>query len=233
VNDRTGARASGGGVPVTIRGEALVLLPGRAVHWPARRTLVIADAHFGKDDVFRRAGIALPRGPAIADLQRLTQLVDATSAGRLVVLGDFLHGATARGDAFLHAFALWRRSHRALAVQVVAGNHDRREQTAKWEGLVEWLAPPVVELPFAFAHEPSAHESAYVLAGHVHPVAVLGRGGRFATRVPVFWLRADCLILPSWGSLTGGMRVEPASGDRLYAAAPEKVIPLASAVARP
>lgn len=215
-----------------IRGEALVLRPERAVLWPARRTLVIADAHFGKDDVFRRAGIALPRGPAIADLQRLSQLLAATGAERLVVLGDFLHGATQAGDAFLHAFALWRRGHRELAVQVVTGNHDRREAAERWRGLVDWLDAPVVEPPFVLAHEPAASESGYVLAGHLHPVAVVGRGGRFATRVPVYWVRPSGMVLPSYGSLTGGMRIEPEPGDRLFAAAPESVIALAGAPAR-
>ena len=62
---------------VRVAGETLRLLPDAAVHWPARATLLIADPHFGKDDRFRREGLALPRGPTVTDLQRLTRLVGA------------------------------------------------------------------------------------------------------------------------------------------------------------
>ena len=108
---------------------------------PARSTLVVADPHFGKDDIFRRAGIALPRGPAIADLQRLTELVIEHACTRLVVLGDFLHGVTQAGDSFLQAFRIWRQAHGSLTVDIVVGNHDRREPCAS-VATARWLAHP-------------------------------------------------------------------------------------------
>ena len=202
-----------------------MLHPERALIWPARRTLIIADPHFGKDDVFRRAGIALPRGPAIADLQRLTTLLEAHACERLVVLGDFLHAATHVGDGFLHAFAIWRRAHTELSVEVIAGNHDRREQKEKWSNAVRWLSAPVIDAPFVFAHEPMGHAEGYVLAGHIHPVRRMPGKNR-KLRVPVFWQKEDCLVMPSFGSFTGGATIEPQAGEKLYAAAPERVIPL-------
>lgn len=60
------------------------------------------------------------------------------AAERLIVLGDFLHGATADGDSFLQAFSLWRRAHAQLEIEVIAGNHDRREARDKWAGLLKW-----------------------------------------------------------------------------------------------
>src|SRR5262245_50195665 len=120
---------------VELRGERVLLHPSRAVIWPARATLLIADPHFGKDDIFRRAGIALPRGPAIADLQKLSELLAANSCTRLVILGDFVHGATRAGDSFLHAFRLWRQAHSQVTVDIVAGNHDRYESALEWAQL--------------------------------------------------------------------------------------------------
>jgi DNA ligase-associated metallophosphoesterase len=215
-----------GAAEIDLQGEHLLLLPERAIYWPARRTLIIADPHFGKDDIFRRAGIALPRGPAIADLQRLTRLIEQHSVERLLILGDFVHGATREGDSFLHAFALWRKSHSPVAVVVIAGNHDRREARSKWEGLVDWCTEPCVDPPFVFVHEPEEMDSGYAVSGHIHPVVRLPAPSS-TVRVPVFWVRPRYLVLPSYGSFTGGARVNPESGDRLYAAAPERVIPLA------
>jgi DNA ligase-associated metallophosphoesterase len=214
-----------------LRGERALLHPERALLWPARRTLLIADPHFGKDDVFRRAGIALPRGPAIGDLQRLTLLIERHGCERLVVLGDFVHAATHDDDSFLHAFALWRRAHAQLDVDVIAGNHDRRESASRWASVAKWHTAPLSEPPFVFAHEPSARTQGYVLAGHIHPVMHLARMRR-RLRVPVFWQRPDYLVMPSFGSFTGGATVEPESGDRVFAIGPERVIPLGAGTAQ-
>jgi uncharacterized protein len=45
-------------------------------------------------------------------------------------------------------------------------------------------------------------------------------------RVPVFWQRPDYLVMPSFGSFTGGASIRPEPGDSLFAVAPERVIPL-------
>lgn len=214
---------------IELRGERMLLHPDRALLWPARSMLVIADPHFAKDDIFRRAGIALPRGPAVADLQRLTRLIAANSCTRLVVLGDFLHGATQAGDSFLHAFRVWRQGHGSLTVDIVVGNHDRRECARDWQQIVGWHTKALLEPPFVLAHEPIANPDGYVLAGHIHPVLRLRRRGG-GGRVPVFWQRPDFLVLPSFGSFTGGAEVAVELGDLLYAAGPERVVPLPVAV---
>ena len=77
----------------TLAGERLELHPERAVHWPARRTLFVADVHLGKEHVFGRRGIPIPGGISAAQLARLAALVARTAAERLVVLGDLMHDA--------------------------------------------------------------------------------------------------------------------------------------------
>jgi DNA ligase-associated metallophosphoesterase len=215
----------GGEFSIALCGEQMLLHPDKALVWPARKTLLIADPHFGKDDVFRRAGIALPRGPAIADLQRLTALVDANGCERLMVLGDFIHAATHAGDDFLRAFRIWRSAHSQLVIEVVAGNHDRRENTEKWRTVAHWHDKAVVEPPFVFAHEPAGDPRGYVLAGHIHPAMHLTRVRR-RMRVPVFWKRPDYLVLPSFGSFTGGAVIRPDKGDQVFAVGPERVVAL-------
>ena len=210
---------------VEICGEQLLLSPERSIVWPRRGALIVADAHFGKDDVFRRAGIALPRGPTVDDLQRLTRLLEAYQLQRLIVLGDFLHAATRDGDAFLHAFAIWRRSHAQLTIDVVAGNHDRREARDKWVDAVRWHSRLLTDGPFVLTHEPREHADGYVLAGHIHPTVRLPDGRR-SMRVPVFWQLPHALVLPAFGSFTGGANITRVPGDRIYAIGPQGVIEL-------
>lgn len=211
---------------IELKGERVLLDSDRALVWPARRTLVIADTHFGKDDIFRRGGIALPRGPTISDLQRVTALLARHTCTRLCILGDFVHGATKAGDSFLHAFRLWRAAHSQVQLDIVAGNHDRREAASNWQTLARWHTSALIDPPFVMAHEPAAHPQGYVLAGHLHPVVRLRRKGG-GGRVPVFWQRPDVLVLPSFGSFTGGAGIAPTESDRVYAVGPERVLPLA------
>lgn len=224
-----------GALALELAGETLWLLPQRALCWPARRTLVVADLHFGKDDVFRRAGLAIPEGAAAEDLARLDALLAATRSERLLVLGDFLHGDLQPGDAFPPRFAAWRAAHRELAIVVVAGNHDRhaRRDGAPPAALeVQWEADPLREGPFAFAHDPDADANApgeFRIAGHLHPVALLPTRGGPRLRVPVFWRRRVALVLPAFGRLTGGQCVRPAPDEQLLVAGPARVIPLRAA----
>ncbi|MDX1550111.1 MAG: metallophosphoesterase, partial [Lysobacter spongiicola] len=109
---------------VEVAGERLELLADRALHWPTRRRLLVADLHLGKGDVFRRAGIALPRGGTSHDLERLARLVAATRAEELWVLGDLLHGPV-HETAWQHAWRGWRAAHASLRVASLVGNHDR------------------------------------------------------------------------------------------------------------
>ncbi len=46
----------------SVAGEDLVLLAERAVFWPAKKALFVADFHLGKAASFRSAGIPLPSG---------------------------------------------------------------------------------------------------------------------------------------------------------------------------
>lgn len=170
---------------VEVCSEELLLCPERAVVWPAHSALIVADTHFGKDDVFRRSGIALPRGTTVDDLQRLTRLLEAHRLERLIVLGDFLHAATREGDSFPPTFAAWRREHRQLSIDVVAGNHDRGEISRKWRDSLQWHTEPLIESPFVLTHVPKAHPEGYALAGHIHPALRLP-GTRRSLRVPVF-----------------------------------------------
>lgn len=111
-------------LPWQMAGERVELLGERALYWPARRCLFIADLHLGKGDTLRRGGIALPRGGTGDDLARLGRLIDDTGADSLVVLGDLVHGPV-RPGAWLDQWAQWRQQRRALDVRVVPGNHDR------------------------------------------------------------------------------------------------------------
>ena len=203
-----------------VAGERLQLHADRALYWPARERLLIADLHLGKGGILRAAGIPVPSGGTGHDLRRLDALLRLTGARQLWVLGDFLHGRRhARAEADWRAMLA---AHPDCVASVVAGNHDR-SLAPDALGLVH-LPDDVRDGPFRFRHMPveaAAHGSAavemrasgqgdpgppYVICGHVHPVVRLpGVPGRH----PALALDAHQAILPAFSAFTGGRELEP------------------------
>lgn len=210
---------------IALAGEALLLLAERALYWPRARTLVIADLHLGKADHFRRAGIALPAGGTGHDLERLDALLARTGAARLLVLGDLLHGPIPDAP-WLARWRAFRELHAGLAVDVVAGNHDRalrsRPARAQALSLTAVHAPLLYEPPFAFVHaeeEAPAGQPGYVLSGHLHPVLRLPG----LPRLPAFRFGRTG-VLPAFTAFAGGTPFDPAPGERIYVCAPGALV---------
>ena len=211
------------GLQTELAGESVTLLPERALFWPVRRTLVIADPHFGKASVFRRRGIPLPGGGTAADLARLAALITAHAPERLLILGDFLHATPTSDEPWLQTFSDWRQRHAELMVQIVAGNHDRGRDGLPGAWRLDWHAPDLRDGPFAFRHEPEPVPGRHVLAGHLHPVLRL-RGPTDRLRMPVFWFGEAVSVLPSFGAFTGGHAIEPMTGERVFGVGPDRVV---------
>jgi DNA ligase-associated metallophosphoesterase len=211
---------------VTIRGETLWLHPERAVLWPARRTLIVSDTHFGKSALFGYHGVAVPAGSDRHDRERLSRLLQETCAARLLILGDFLHGPLASDSADVRDLAAWAAAMGSIEIRVVAGNHDRGALCNR-DMPLEWQVHDLIEPPFCFTHDAErapCDEELYTLSGHIHPVVRLAGLRKRAARVPVFWQRPSGLILPSFGLFTGGSVVRPGPGDRLFAVGPQSVV---------
>ncbi|NNM27435.1 MAG: ligase-associated DNA damage response endonuclease PdeM [Phycisphaerales bacterium] len=105
-------------------GERLELSAERALLWPARRTLLIADVHLGKPAAFRAAGVPVPEETTQRDLTRLGGLLTTTGAERVIVLGDLLHARAGRTPVVVNTVTAWRARHRQADIVLVRGNHD-------------------------------------------------------------------------------------------------------------
>jgi DNA ligase-associated metallophosphoesterase len=207
---------------IDVAGERLTLHPERALYWGAQHTLLVADVHFGKGAVFRRAGIAVPSGDTEDDLQRLDALFAALQPARLVILGDLVHGAATVRSAWVDDVRAWRARHAGIDMTLVAGNHDRHFDVASLGMAVQpgLLAVP----PFVLSHHPHPHAEGYVLAGHVHPGVVVRDGWR-KHRLPAFVFDRDVGMLPAFGTLTGLHDVANLTGREIFAVTPAGVIP--------
>lgn len=199
-------------------GEDWVALGERALWWPRRRTLCVADVHLGKAAAFRSAGVPVPES-APADLARLAALIGRWGAQRLVILGDLLHARSGVTPAVIGAFADWRRTHGMLDVLLARGNHDVNagEPPAEWRiRVLDGRCADEGDGDVRFCHDPAdvPEEAGPTLCGHLHP-AVLLNGKSRAVRAACFWFGERVAVLPAFGSFTGARVVRPARGDRV------------------
>jgi uncharacterized protein len=221
-----GMKKIDGSIEIEFGGQRLTLLPDRAIYWPARETLLVADVHLGKGAAFRMAGVPVPSGNSAKDLKRLSSLFTATEAKRLVVLGDFIHARSSRQSELFAAIADWRKAHTHIDIRLVRGNHDRHAGKL----LLEWnmleVEPPCAEDGFHYAHFPDEQTTIPTFCGHVHPTFSLRDFDGSSASIACFVVDPFCLTLPSFGSFTGGHCVANEVGRRLYVTTGKIVLPV-------
>lgn len=207
-----------------VSGETVQLSSHRALYLPRFDTVIVADLHWGKAATFRARGVPLPPGVTASDLERLTAVVSETRASRVVIVGDLLHARAGRHERTLNAIKQWRNAHASLDMILVRGNHDNHAGDPPSELNITCVDGPLMVGPFACQHHPTAHESHYVLAGHLHPHVNLRGRGRESLRLPCFVFCERGAILPAFTSFTGTGAYTPAEGDRVFAIVEDEVV---------
>jgi DNA ligase-associated metallophosphoesterase len=216
---------------INVAGAGVVLHPTGAAFLPDHRTLLVADAHFGKAVSFRKLGVPVPSGTTAETLEGLSRALRDTAATRLVFLGDFLHSRRSHSPGTLDTIAQWREEHAALQVTLVRGNHDDRAGDPPASLQIHVVDEPLPLGPFALCHHPRPAAGTYVLAGHWHPCISVGGRAFERLRLPCFWFGDDTGqmpehaigVLPAFGSFTGMHRIEPRAGDRIFPVADDAV----------
>jgi uncharacterized protein len=215
-------------IECTVAGEKLILLAERAVFWPAKKALFVADFHLGKAASFRRAGIPLPSGTTGDNVRRLGAAIDKTGAKEVVFLGDFLHSAQGRTVGTLSRFGAWRDSRKSVSLTLVRGNHDKNAGDPPDAWNVRCIEAGERVGSFVRNHEPgAARGGGYALSGHIHPAVRMSAAGERSVRLPCFWFGARCGVLPAFGAFTGSAEVLPRRGDQVYVIAEEEVLRVA------
>ncbi|RYD43913.1 MAG: ligase-associated DNA damage response endonuclease PdeM [Sphingomonadales bacterium] len=189
-------------------GQQFHMLADRALFWPRHGALIVADLHLEKASWYAALGQPLPPYDSHDTLDRLAALAVETGARAIWCLGDSFHDRDA-ADRIVPAVAD-RLFGQAAATKLlwIAGNHDGLSGGA-WGGEV---ADELVIDGIVFRHQSLACEARPEVSGHFHPKLRLNIRGRSVSR-PCFAGDDRRLILPAFGSLTGGL----AAGDGVIA----------------
>jgi len=213
-------------VTLQVAGQTLMLLPEKVIFLPEADTLLVADAHIGKATSFRQLGVPVPAGTTGETLSVLTRLIQRLDAKRVVFLGDFLHSARSLSADTLAAVLRWRELHGAVELTLVRGNHDDRAGDPPAILDIQPFDEPVMLRGLALSHHPRPMSGGYVLAGHLHPCVSIGGRAHDWHRLPCFWFSDRVGVLPAFGAFTGMQAIRVRQGERVFAAAPDRVFEL-------
>lgn len=183
----------------------LTALGSGAIYWAAQNLLCVSDLHLGKSE--RRArlgGAALPPYETRDTLTRLETDLRATKAVTVICLGDSFDDPAA-AEALLEAEKLWIVRLQAGRKWIwIEGNHDPGTLDLGGTHLAELAIDPLI-----FRHIAKPGEKRE-LSGHYHPKVTLPTGHRRITR-PAFLVDDHRVILPAYGTYTGGLRSNDAT----------------------
>jgi len=189
-------------VPLSFAGETFLATASGALFWRARDALLVADLHLEKASWFARLGQLLPPYDSHATLTALAEEVERTGATRLYCLGDSFHDRFGCDRLPADSRGLLEGLTSRLDWTWIVGNHD--------PGFADHCGGTIVEEAdiggIVLRHEALARDPRPEISGHFHPKLRLNLNGRRISR-RCFVASDRKLILPAFGSLTGGLDV--------------------------
>ncbi len=189
----------------TLAGTRLTALGSGALWWAEHRLLCVSDLHLGKSErIARRGGTTLPPYDTRDTLNRLALDLARTEARIVVCLGDSFDDLGA-AETLPEEERLWIARLQAGRRWVwIEGNHDPGPLDLGGAHLAEL---PLAPLTFRHIARPGASGE---ISGHYHPKATIRARGRTITR-PAFLVDRDRVILPAYGTYTGGLHSHDAA----------------------
>jgi uncharacterized protein len=201
----------------TFAGRGFAALPERALYWPVRRALLVADLHFEKASWFARTGQMLPPFDSRATCAALLALVERVDPAEIWALGDSFHDNAGPERIDRGSIDLLARIGAGRAIHWIAGNHDgaadlpgERIEEAEVDGII-------------LRHEALPGEARPEISGHYHPKLHVRTAIRSMAR-PCFVCDGGRLILPAFGALTGGLDATDPAISGLFAGGSEALV---------
>lgn len=187
----------------TLAGQTLVARATGALYWPAENLLCVSDLHLGKSvRQARRNGAHLPPYDLQDTLARLEAEINQTGALTVLCLGDSFDDLTAMEELPDTARDWITRLQAGRRWIWIEGNHDPGPVSIGGTHLAQWRSGGLT-----FRHIADPSDEVGEISGHYHPKARLRTRGGLLSR-PCFLLDQQRLILPAFGTYTGGLRCE-------------------------
>ena len=209
---------------LSICGKSFVADVSGALFWPSEYALIVADLGLGQASSYIARGVPGPAADAKETLVKLAKTIDSYGARTVIVLGhDFADWGTAPSesapaidDDILQILKIMQEDCEWIWIDTAHPCSD--EPVSGRESGTKPIGTVVGELTAAgitLRHKPTSHAMTHEIAGCLQPAARVSTYGHVMRR-PCFIGNGRRLILPAFGSYSGGVNVLDQSFDHLF-----------------
>ena len=173
-----------------------------ALFWPEKQTVIFSDLHLEKGSWFAKQNVLLPPYDTLDTLNRVEKVVNYFKPSRVISLGDSFHDDTWMERISKEQIAKILNLTNNYEWFWIQGNHDPSGVPSLGGiNLNDYLDPPLT-----FRHEAKRETTDGEVSGHFHPKAKI-KLNRKSFSYPCFISDETRVILPAFGSFTGGLNV--------------------------
>lgn len=194
---------------IKFAGHEFELYPSGALFLREYKVMVVSDLHLEKGSHFGMQGLFVPPYDTQDTLERLTACAKEIKPEKLILLGDIFHDHDSFNRMSLDNIDRLYGLLKTYDVIWIEGNHDAG------------FSPPDVDMRMEYAylnlnfrHIATDNED-FEISGHYHPAVTITHKND-KTRRRCFIHDKTKLILPSFGSYTGGLDITDPAIQTLF-----------------
>ena len=188
---------------INFAGHEFEPYPCGALYWPAEGVLIVSDLHFEKSSHFAAKGCFLPPYDTNFTLEKMHQICKILSPKTILFLGDIFHDANGLNRLTGETKAIFESLLNNHSIIWIDGNHDKGNAP---KGITVHSTYHRNGVTFNhIAQKDATHE----ISGHYHPCVNFRHKGH-KVRKPCFMHDDNKIIMPAYGSLTGGLDYQSA-----------------------
>lgn len=190
-------------------GHEFVLHPCGLLIWPQENLAVVSDLHLEKASYFAQRGQFLPPHESYETLRDLSHNLEFCGVKKVILLGDSFHDSSGYDRLDDQSYAALENLNKDFELIWITGNHDR-DFVPKGARITSDLRIQNI----IFRHE-TVEDAQGEISGHFHPKARLTLRGQTINK-PCFIEDGIRMIMPAYGTLTGGLDITKPPINRIF-----------------
>ena len=181
--------------------EKFDLMSEGSIFWVNKKILILADLHLEKGSFFHSKGQFISPYDTIETIKKLEKCIEKSNPSKIIFLGDTFHDKYSIKRMENSNIKKLKKIFNNFDCSLIKGNHD--------ENLISdffIFEDEIIINGITFAHKTEFFEK-FEVSGHFHPIAFFYYKG-IKVKNKCFVFTKNKIILPSFGTFTGGMNVK-------------------------
>ena len=172
-----------------------------SIYWVNKKILILADLHLEKGSYFHSKGQFISPYDTIESIRKLELCIEKTNPSKIIFLGDTFHDKYSIKRMDSSNIKRLKRIFNNFECFLIKGNHDE-DLISDFLSFNDYIM--INEIVFTHKKD---HSKRFEISGHFHPIAFFNYKG-IKIKNKCFIFTKNKIILPSFGTFTGGMNVK-------------------------